>query len=133
MRALRAAVSADQQGGVRQCPAAGEPEVSEGLGDWNGRSIEAMTETLERRVSHRELTLLAFICKRCKAELTLDIRNEEQCSKLLELHCPFCRADFDSQLRESFTIFRKWRERLGDHEIIFRLPAPPPDPTSKRT
>jgi hypothetical protein len=88
-----------------------------------------MTERHEHRVSHSDLTLLAFTCKHCKAELTLDFRNEEQRRRLLDplmhaLRCPFCDVEFDRSFQKSFQCYSEWRQRLEDsgHEIIFRLP-----------
>lgn len=87
-----------------------------------------MTEQHERRISHSELTLLAFKCKRCAAEVTLDIRSEEQCRRMFDpqaypLHCPFCDAEFDRYFRESFRLFGEWRQKLeaSGQEIVFRL------------
>ncbi len=82
-----------------------------------------MTDLAERRISYRELVLLAFTCKRCRAELTLDIREEEQKQKLSHLQCPFCKAEFDRYLWESFNIFDEWRKRIevSGHEVIFRI------------
>jgi hypothetical protein len=86
-----------------------------------------MTEEHERRISHRELSLLAFKCKTCQVEFSIDLANDEQVRKLFESNvawvaCSFCGTLFDSALRGSL----EWRQRLADArtEIIFRLPGP---------
>lgn len=89
-----------------------------------------MTEITERRISWDELYLLAFECKACRAEMTLDLRNKDQRRRLfsdgaLTMTCPFCGADFDSALVESIRRFEHWRQKVQDsgHVVTFRLPA----------
>lgn len=91
-----------------------------------------MTEQHERRISHKELTSLAFRCKSCQAEFTLDLTNEEQGRRLEDMRgehwqqCSFCGTHFDSSLRGSLRLLVDWRRRLeqAGYEIVFRLPAP---------
>ncbi|PYN83022.1 MAG: hypothetical protein DMD96_03875 [Candidatus Rokuibacteriota bacterium] len=90
-----------------------------------------MTETTERRIPHTDLTLVAFRCLHCKAELTLDFTNETQRQGLLGRKdtgtCSFCGQNFDRWLLEALRAFQEMRDKLKDTnaELVFRVAERP--------
>ena len=87
-----------------------------------------MTEIFERRISHRELTVLVFRCSCCKGEVTIDLANKVQRESIMHAsptlrRCPYCSHEYDSGLLASFGDLRMWLDRLADcgQEIIFCL------------
>ena len=87
-----------------------------------------MTEIQERRISHKELVVLAFQCKHCRGELVIDLRSEKQRERLFHsastpMVCPFCGVEFDRLFHQSFQGLRDWLERLKEagQEVFFCL------------
>lgn len=87
-----------------------------------------MTETHERRISHKELTLISFTCKHCKGELTFDITNTEQRKRVVgaewAVECPWCGKPFHKYLSGAFVDYWAFLQKLeaAEHEVIFRTP-----------
>ena len=94
-----------------------------------------MTEIHERRVSHKELTLLEFQCPHCKSEMTLDLTNTAHIEKLQsfasggQMGCTFCDHSFDSQFCTALAQFRHWFMALEamNRKVTFRVPIAAPD------
>lgn len=90
-----------------------------------------MTETRERRISHKELTTIVLRCRGCGGEIKLDWKNEKQRTKLYRtdagtIECPLCEQAFDSAVHKAFVSYRDWWDRLeaAKQEVIFAIQEP---------
>lgn len=85
-----------------------------------------MTESRELRIPSSDLAVICIQCKHCKAEVTVDLRRQEQ-RRILEktnrLECPACRREFDSALRDALISFDSWSAQVkqSGEEVSFRL------------
>jgi transcription elongation factor Elf1 len=85
-----------------------------------------MTEETEIRIPFRDLTRVAFACKECGAEVTIDISNRKHLpveDPDCLMKCSVCGRDFDSRLRATFSKLFEWYEDVDKtrHEVYFRL------------
>lgn len=100
-----------------------------------------MTEHHERRISHKELTLMSFRCRACGAEISVNLTEPSQVSNLRrtlespahQMRCQLCAEFLDAPsatarpFAEAVLAFLKFREQLNaaDREIIFRMSDSP--------
>ena len=85
-----------------------------------------MTEETESRIPYTDLARVAFECKQCQAEISVDITKQEHVrveNTDRPMVCPICGNEFDSQLKKSFSHLYSWRHILKEsgHKVYFRI------------
>jgi predicted RNA-binding Zn-ribbon protein involved in translation (DUF1610 family) len=88
-----------------------------------------MTEYVEIKVSLEESALIAFECKNCGGEITLNIADKKQRGMVVDDNfqrfgrCPLCGNFIDSGLREAFEGLFNWYDAVqkSGHKVFFKF------------
>ena len=84
-----------------------------------------MTETTEVLIPFEDLTRVAFECKKCHTETTMDISTKENRGFVAgqPWRCTICSTDFDSQLKGAINDLMSWYEKVSDSKqcVYFRV------------
>ncbi len=86
-----------------------------------------MTDITERRIDHQELQRMMIVCKRCGAELTIDLARSEQVQAMKaassQLACAVCGDSYDSALPTAIGAFVVWHDQIlrSGHTVFFRV------------
>ena len=89
-----------------------------------------MTESKELRIPSSDLIDMCIRCKRCKAEVTVNLCLQEQRRVLDEqnrFECPVCRTAFAPALLQALRSYYKWLSEIqgSGEDVSFRLQQEP--------
>jgi hypothetical protein len=86
-----------------------------------------MTEEHELKIPYQDLVRVSIECRKCKAEIVIDLRHEfylnTDWSNKADFICPVCEEKFHKSLRLALNKFKELFAHLdaSEHSVFFRI------------